>query len=85
MFRRRWVGQLVCWLAQRMSAGDTLEDAVKPGEHGTRVCRLGGWLGLGCLGLVGVALPGLGQFGWGSPGRVGLDWLWVGLAQLGLT
>ena len=49
------------------------------------VCRLGGWLGLGCLGLVGFALPGLGQFGLGSPGRVGLDWLWVGLAQLGLT
>ena len=43
MFRRRWVGLLVCHLAQRMSADDTLRDAVKPEDPGTRVCRFGGW------------------------------------------
>ena len=42
VFRRRWVGQLVCHMAQRMSAGDALEDAVTPGDPGTRVCRFGG-------------------------------------------
>jgi hypothetical protein len=29
-------------MAQRMSAGDALEDAVTPGDPGTRVCRFGG-------------------------------------------